>query len=66
MSKELAEALDIDAASKEVKEHFEELMESTPDIEDKERFEQRVEAARDGEYLPRRVDSWEELWEDVQ
>jgi hypothetical protein len=65
MSKELAEKLDLDGTNEEAREEFEELIENNPFSDlSKEELEERIERARNGEYLPKEVDSWEELWKD--
>lgn len=64
MSRELAEAMDVDSISEEKREEFKNLVDTDvqPEIS-KEEFEERLKAIRNGEYVPRRVDSWEELWD---
>lgn len=65
MSKELAEKMDLDGANEEAREELEEVMENAPDLDmTKEEFDERLEKARNGEYIPKEVDSWEELWDD--
>lgn len=63
MSKELAEKMDLDSSEKD-REEFEELMENNcfEDM-DKEELDEHIERARNGEYIPQKLASWEELWE---
>jgi len=63
MSKELAEALDLDP--KENREEFEEPIENTSSVElSKEELDEHIEKSRNGEPITKRVDSWEDLWND--
>lgn len=63
MSKELAEAMDLDPISDEKRDEFEEFMKETPSVDiSQEEFEERLKAVRNGEFVPTRVNSWEELW----
>lgn len=67
MSKELAEAMDLDPISEESREEFEELMEANCSVEiSKERLDEIIEKSRNGEYVTKEVDSWEELWDEEQ
>lgn len=66
MSKELAEKLDLDGDNEEAREEFEKVMENASDLDmTKEELDERIEKSRNGEYIPKGVNSWEELWDRV-
>lgn len=66
MSKNLAELIDTDGELTESqKEVLEDLQAGNgTDNLTQDEFEKRVEKVRNGEFIPRRVNSWADLWDE--